>query len=270
MKRFVAVALFAPGVALADPRPVTLDAAGLSFTLPNGFEAQRTAEPSPDLLGTWVRAGHAGDGPVVLQCAAVEGEVPEGVPQGEAVTAWRGSDPYVFDDRVEVGRALGFDVHVRAGAATVNGRAMVRLATVLPLRRGGVRVAVFAPTSRGDEARGVFRAVLASSRGEAAWVTPRQRLRERALLAVVGAALVGMVAYGLAALLVFRKRDRWRGGRAAALLVIAALWAAAAVLVPRGQWRVLAQDVALAAVFAHRGWRLLREGQAPLRRAPNP
>ena len=70
------------------------------------------------------------------------------------------------------------------------------------------------------------------------------------------AALAGMVVYGLAALLVFRKRDGWRGGRAAALLTIAALWVAAAVLVPRGQWRVLAQDVALAAVFAHRGWRL--------------
>jgi len=252
VKRLLAVALLAPGVALADPTAVTLGAAGLSFTLPMGFEAQPVTAPTPDLLGTWVRAGRAGEGPVVLQCAAVEGDVLEGAPRGSAVGPWRGSDPYVFDDRVEVGRALGFDVHVRAGTATVNGRAMVRLATVLPLARGAVRVAVFAPASRGEEARGAFRAVLASSRGEVAWRTPR----ERALLAVVLAALAGMAAYGLAALLVFRKRDEWRAGRAAALLTIAALWVAAAVLVPRGQWRVLAQDVALAAVFAHRGWRL--------------
>ena len=256
MKRFLAVALLAPGVALADPTSVTLPTAGLTFTLPTGFEAQRAADPTPDLLGTWVRAGRAGDGPVVLQCAAVEGDVPEGAPRGEAVAAWRGSDPYVFDDRAEGGRALSFDVHVRSGTATVNGRAMVRLATVLPLARGGVRVAVFAPASRGDEARGVIGAVLASSRGEVAWLTPRERLRERALLAVVGAALLGMTAYGIAALRGFRKRDGWRGGRSVALLTIAALWAAAAVLVPRGQWRVLAQDVALAAAFAHRGWRL--------------
>lgn len=256
MKRFLAVALLAPGVALADPTAVTLPTAGLTFTLPTGFEAQPAAAPTPDLLGTWVRVGRAGDGPVVLQCAAVEGEVPEGAPRGEAVGQWTGSDPYVFDDRAEVGSALGFDVHVRSGTAAVNGRAMVRLATVLPLARGGVRVAVFAPASRGAEARGVLRAVLVSSRGEVAWRTPREKLRERALLAVVVAALAGMVVYGLAALLVFRKRDGWRGGRAAALLTIAALWVAAAVLVPRGQWRVLAQDVALAAAFAHRGWRL--------------
>ena len=52
MKRLLAVALLAPGVALADPTAVTLGAAGLSFTLPMGFEAQPVTAPTPDLTCT--------------------------------------------------------------------------------------------------------------------------------------------------------------------------------------------------------------------------
>ncbi|MFO0610113.1 MAG: hypothetical protein U0324_43540 [Polyangiales bacterium] len=261
MRALAAALLLAPGVALADPPAsrVALAAAGLTFTLPAGFEAQRAADPSPDLLGTWVRPGAAGEGPVVLQFATVAGALREGTPTLEDLAAWRGSDPFAFDDRAEASSWQGLTLHTRAGAATVNGRAMVRVATVLPLARASVRLAVFAPASRETEARDAYRAVLASARGEAAWLTPAERLRSRALLGVVLAALLGMLAYGALALAVFRTRDGWRPARAAALFAIAALWAAAAVLVPRGQWRVLAQDVALAVVFAHRGWTLRRK-----------
>jgi len=241
VRALAAALLLAPGVALADPPRVALDAVGLTFALPAGFEAQRAAAPSPDLLGTWVRAGAAGEGPVVLQFAAVAGALREGTPTADDLAAWRGSDPFAFDDRAEESSWQGLTLHTRAGTATVNGRAMVRVATVLPLARASVRLAVFAPASRGPEARDAFRAALASARGEAAWRTPGERLRSRALLGVVLAALLGMLAYGALALAVFRKRDGWRPARAAALFTIAA-----------------AQDVALAAVFAHRGWTLRR------------
>lgn len=260
--RALGLLLAAPALALADPPTprVTFESVGLTVRVPAGFTAQRLADPSPDLLGTWVRAGaSAAEGPVVLQCATVPGPVPE-TPQAGELAAWRGSDPYPFEDRAEAVPWRAWRLHVRAGTATVRGHAMVRFATVLPLAQGGVRVTVFAPRERAAEARQSFRAVVSTAEGDPGWVTAGQLRRERALLGVVIAALAGMALYGLLALAVFRRHDRWRRPRAAALTALAALWLAAAALAPRGMWRVFAQDLALAAVFAHRAWRLRRGG----------
>ena len=172
--RVLGLLLAAPVLARADPPPtrVTFDALGLTVVVPAGFTAQPLNDPSPELLGTWVRAGAAaGDGPVVLQCVAVSGTVPEGTPRGEDLVAWRASDPYAFEDRAEWVAWRAWRLHVRAGTATVNGRAMMRLATVLPLTQGGVRVVVFAPRERAAEARASFRAVVGSAAGEPGWTT---------------------------------------------------------------------------------------------------
>lgn len=242
----------------ADPAPrrVFFNAVGLRFVLPAGFEARQPVDSSPALLGTWVRPGVGQEGPVLLQWVALAGELREGPPAQTELSAWHGSDPFPFHDRMEATHWHGLVLHTRVGTATVNGRPMLRLVTVLPLVDHATRMVVVAPASRAQEAREVFDTVLASAQGPRAWQTASERLREQALRAVVLVALAGMLVYATLALVVFRRRDVWRPGRAAALFTLAGLWAVAALLAPSDQWRVRAQDVALAVVFAQRGWRL--------------
>lgn len=247
-----ALTLTAP--AWADPRVVTFSAPGVTFSVPPGFEALEARNPTADLLGTWRRD----DGPLLLQFVHLGARVPQRRLDARELAELRGSDPYPFVDTRERARTLGFEVDSLAGRATVNGRAVLRLSTAVPLVDDSVMVVVLAPAAREAEARTVFRAVLASARGPTAWQTPRERARSVAqtVAAVAALALIGL--YAVLALAVFRTRDRWHRARSVALLTIAALWVVVAALAPAGSAGAVARALVLAAAFGHHGWRMRR------------
>ena len=127
--------------ARADPRPSVVRFAeqGLTITLPAGFQRQPADDPAPALLGTWRRDSDR-DGPLVLQLVALRAMPPQRTPTEAELDAWRASDPVPFTDRVVAARALDLPLHALEGDAVVQGHAMVRLATVLPMADEGVRV----------------------------------------------------------------------------------------------------------------------------------
>ncbi len=250
----VLVALSLTSLAWADPRVVTFEAPGVTFSVPTGFEPLSARNPTADLLGTYRRD----DGPLLLQFVHLGAVVPQRRLDARELAELRGSDPYPFVDTRERARALGFDVDSLAGRATVNGRAVIRLSTAVPLVDDSVMVVVLSPAAREGEARGVFRAVLSSARGRTAWQTPRERARATVQRACAVSALALMALYAALALAVFRARDRWGRARAAALVTVAALWVAVAALSPAGSGWASARALALAAAFAHHAWRVRR------------
>lgn len=250
----VALALALPSVAWADPRAVTFSAPGVTFSVPAGFERLSARNPTADLLDTYRRD----DGPLLLQFVHLGAVVPQRRLDARELAELRGSDPYPFTDTRERARTLGFDVDSLAGRATVNGRAVLRLSTAVPLVDDSVMVVVLAPAAREAEARGVFRAVLASARGRTAWQTPRERARSRVQRVCAVAALALMGLYAALALAVFRTRDRWGRARAAALVTVAALWVVVAALAPAGSAWAVVRALLLAAAFAQHAWRVRR------------
>ncbi len=248
-------ALLASSAALADPRPraLTWSGVGLTVTVPAGFEALAARDPTADLLGTWRREGARSDGPILLQFVHLGAIVPQRRLEARELAELRSSDPYPFVDARERCRALGFDLDALVGRATVNGHTALRLSTAVPLVDDSVMVVVLAPTSREPEARGVFREVLASCRGETAWQTPWQRRRELTQRACALLAIAAGIVYALLAVSLFRRRDGWLRARAAALLTMGALWLVVAALVPWGQWWPLLRSLALAAAFLRHG-----------------
>ncbi len=221
----------------------------LSVTVPDGFTRLPAQNPTADLLGTWRREDARSEGPVLLQFVHLGAIVPQRALEARELDELRASDPYPFTDTRERVRAFGFDLDALAGRATVNGRAVMRLATAVPLVDDSVRVVVLAPASREREAREVFRDVLASCRGETAWRTPWQRSRETAQRGFALTAIALALAYAALALTVFRRRDEWHRARVAALIAAGSLWLAVAALVPWGRWGALVRSLALAAAF---------------------
>ncbi len=250
----ITLALSLPSSASADPRVVTFSAPGVTFSVPPGFEPLSARNPTADLLGTYRRD----DGPLLLQFVHLGAVVPQRRLDARELAELRGSDPYPFTDTRERARTLGFDVDSLVGRATVNGRAVLRLSTAVPLVDDSVMVVVLSPAAREVEARGVFRAVLASARGRTAWQTPRERARSHVQNAAAMSALALMGLYAVLALAVFRTRDRWGRARAAALFTIAALWIVVAALAPAGSGWAVGRALVLAAAFAHHGWRVRR------------
>lgn len=263
MRRTLTLALVAmTSTTAAQPATRTWSDVGITVTIPAGFTALPTRNPTANLLGTWCREGAANDGPILLQLVHLGAVVPQRPLDERERAELRSSDPYPFVDTPERARALGFELDALVGRTTLNGHAALRLATAVPLVDDSVLVVVLAPASREREARDVFRETLASCRGETAWQTPSQRVRTLTQRVCAVAAIVMGVVYGLLALAVFRRRDGWQKARGAALLAMGALWLVVAALVPSGQWGALVRAGLLAAVF-------LRHGASKLRAQPS-
>jgi hypothetical protein len=247
---------------VAQPTPRTWSDVGITVTIPAGFTALPTRNPTANLLGTWRREGARDEGPILLQLVHLGAVVPQRPLVERERAELRSSDPYPFVDTPERARALGFELDALVGRTTLNGHAALRLVTAVPLVDDSVLVVVLAPSSREREARDVFRDTLASCRGETSWQTPSQRVRTLTQRVCAVVAITMGVVYALLALTVFRRRDAWHKARGAALLAMGALWLLVAVLVPWGQWGALVRALLLAAVF-------LRHGATKLRAQPS-
>lgn len=197
---------------------------GFEATLPEGFASQTTPQGPRQVVGAWVRGRGPGD---VTMVAFVR--LPGVYAQGherEVLEQLRDTfDMVHFEDRHEGFDALGFHVEGLRGVAERDGEQLVRFAVPVPTADTGLVLLVTAEAPHEAEARALARSILGSLRATPSWRTQGQKRWDRVAASSLTFAVLVTLLYGALAGTLFRRLDRWRKARGAALLSAGLAWA---------------------------------------------
>jgi hypothetical protein len=252
----VALGLYTSTVWANPPARTGFADVDVHFTIPADFEQRPTTNPAPELMGTWALRGDTA--PIVLQFVRLYTELPQRTLTETELAAFRTSDITTFTDTHSSVHAMNFQLEALEGRASVAGVSMVRFASVVPLVADSVLVVMVGPSARETQTRELFREVVMSTEAVPGWKTRAQRTNEILRKRAGTMALVLMTLYGIAALVIFRRRDIWHWSRAAISVSIAIAWSVVATLAEEGKWYVVVWSVVLALVFAQHAYKLAR------------
>jgi hypothetical protein len=211
---WLALAVAALARPAAAGQRVDVTKLGLTFTLPDGFEAPASAGDGAPSRMAFQRGQPGVASFAVFELVPMAGTIGPGkldrkIVEDSARAALRGASAVVSDFDYRTVRWKTFELELVVAHVSKGNQRLVTLTTQVPLAHQAVEANLVGPAA--DEARlfGELQSILASLEGESSWLTDAER---SARLGRLVGLLVGM-ALVLGASVVLRRKRAARGSR---------------------------------------------------------